>query len=740
MKQSVAGVLFVLGLCFPASEGKAQPRLTHETAVKSVRATVEPTEVRPGQTVKFTIEIKLRSNEYQTYPLIQPDPLEHASHNTLLFPKGQPYFFTGLVADPPNPKVKIGGEKGELRYYPGGASWTVPVVISPQAPAGELIIKPQQFRYIICDEHNCLPPRSANLEAKVMVSGEPVPIEESLRKEVEAQMSGQEPLWNLEQLKEPKKADEPKKTEEKKDPPQPKETIDGPKPSVPPKNPNAPQPPNAPNSSGEKSMPVKLKAFDGYEAELMTTVPDPLPAPTAGNIVSFVLTAALFGIITLLTPCVFPMVPVTVSVFLKQSEKKGSNALLQAIVYTLTIVIVLGVAALFALGAFQKLSTGAYANYVIAAIFLVFALSLLGMFDLTLPSFLVNFTSSKEGKGGFIGTIFMALTFSLISFTCVAPFLGGFAAMSASGNFTYVELALGAISFAGAFAAPFFFLALFPKMLKSLPKSGDWMTTIKAVMGFLELAAAIKFLRTAELRTLDKPVIMTYDVGLAGFVVISLALGLYLLRVYRLPHDHGSEHGTPHVGVPRLIWALGALGLAVYLAPGLISTAHGERTRPQGTIYAWVDSFLLPDSTPSPGELDWSGDLKGSLFKAYEANEMVFLDFTGKTCTNCKLNEKNVFPLPEVKSLLEKYRRVQLYTDEVPGDLYESTPPQAKREADAEANSRFQEYLTKTIQLPTYVILRPKAGGTAEIVAAYDEGKINDVPRFVEFLKKGLQK
>ncbi len=721
MNKYFAGVLLILGIGFQTSEVFAQPRLTPEIAVKSITATVEPTEARPGQTVQFKIDMKLRSSEYWTYPFKQIDWREKDSKNSLYFPKGQPYFFIGSIVDPPNPKIKP-GPKGELRHYPGGASWTIPVVISPEAKAGEITIKPQKFMYVVCDEHNCLIPQTYKLEAKIKIAGEPMPVAESYRQDVETILKGEDPTWVIKEKKEAeeiarKEEEELKAEEAKKNGKQ----VSGQTPQT------------------EKPLPVKLKAFDAYEAELNTTVPNPLPLPKSGDLGTFMLTAALFGLITLLTPCVFPMVPVTVSVFIKQSEKKGSNALLQATIYALTIIVVLGVAAIFALSAFQKLSTGAYANYAIAAIFIVFALSLLGMFDLTLPNFLVNYTSSKEGKGGFVGTIFMALTFSLISFTCVAPFLGGFAAMSSSGNFSYFELALGAVSFAGAFAAPFFFLALFPKLLKTLPKSGDWMTTIKAVMGFLELAAAIKFLRTAELRTVDKPAIMTYDVGLAGFVILAIALGLYLLRVYRLPHDHSGEHGTPHVGVPRLMWALGALGLGVYLAPALITTAQGERTRPSGIVYAWVDSFLLPDSKPTPGELDWSGDLKGSLIKAYEAKEMVFVDFTGKTCTNCKLNEKNIFPLGEVKPLMEKYRRVQLYTDEVPGDLYESTPPQSKREADAEANTRFQEYLTKTIQLPTYVILRPKPGGTAEIVAAYEEGKINDVPKFVEFLKKGLE-
>src|SRR5205085_989415 len=175
------------------------------------------------------------------------------------------------------------------------------------------------------------------------------------------------------------------------------------------------------------------------------------------------------------------------------------------------------------------------------------------------------------------------------------------------------ELAAGALTFATAFASPFFLLAIFPKLLKKLPKSGDWMNMVKVTMGFLELAAALKFFRTAELRWLTPPQYFTYDLVLAMWVAILVALALYLFGVFRTRHDH-EEHD--HVGPWRIIFALISLGLAFYLLPALFGKGGHDKNRPTGTGYAWVDAFLLPE--PSTGsavesELPWSGDLQRSL-------------------------------------------------------------------------------------------------------------------------------
>src|SRR5207302_7250116 len=177
--------------------------------------------------------------------------------------------------------------------------------------------------------------------------------------------------------------------------------------------------------------------------------------------------------------------------------------------------------------------------------------------------------------------------------TRVAPFLGRFAGMAASGNFSTCPLVLGGLAFATAFAFPFFLLSLFPRLLKALPRSGGWLDSVKVVMGFLELAAALKFLRTAELGWLSPTTYFTYDLVLGGWVAILFATGLYLLNAYRLPHDEEK----PNIGVPRLIFALVFLGFAVYLTPALLKDSSGKSQRPSGVVYAWVDAFLLPDAS-----------------------------------------------------------------------------------------------------------------------------------------------
>jgi thiol:disulfide interchange protein DsbD len=442
---------------------------------------------------------------------------------------------------------------------------------------------------------------------------------------------------------------------------------------------------------------------------------------------TLLLTAAFWGLISLITPCVFPMIPITVSLFLKQSNQSVGGAVKLAGVYCLTIIVVLGLSAITLLSTFRALSVNPWMNIALGLLFIVLAFSLFGMFDITLPGFMLRYAEGKRKTGGMVGAVFGAIAFSIVSFTCVAPFLGGFAGMASSGQYSQFELVLAGLAFAAAFASPFFVLALFPSLIKKLPKSGGWLDTVKAVMGFLEVAAAIKFFRTAELRLLDKPSYFTYDLALAGFVVTMLACGLYLLNVYRLPHDEEK----PTIGVPRLLFAMLFIGLSLYLAPGML-----KGQRPRGVVFGWVDAFLLPEPDVHGAELPWRTDLPDALDYARQNQTLVFVDFTGVTCTNCKDNEQNVFP--EMSKLLKKYTLVQMYTDEVPAVVYSNPPESVSRNREARANLVFQLDLFGTEQLPLYVILEPQPNGKARVVDVYKEGKINDRNAFREFLQKPL--
>jgi thiol:disulfide interchange protein len=468
------------------------------------------------------------------------------------------------------------------------------------------------------------------------------------------------------------------------------------------------------------------------------------------DLLRFMWQGVLWGAISLVTPCVFPMIPITVSYFLKQSEKsssrgvggdvvvrKGQSPILLAGVYSTTIAVVLTIAGVLLIPIVQPFSQHWATNLVLGGLFVFFALSLFGMYDIVLPSGLGRLTASGEGRGGLIGVVFMALTFTVISFACVAPFYGGFIALSASASSAgdWLKLVLGALAFSVTFALPFFLLALFPFLLKALPKSGSWLNTVKVVMGFLELAAAFKFLRAAELNFFVKTEFLTYDLVLGVYIALSLACGLYLLGLYRLPHDHGA-HET--LSVPRLLFSIAFLGLALYMLPGLFTAANGEQQRPGGTVFAWLDAFLLPEDAgpvvgptgaPTSDRLAWGGDLKDALRRGETEKKLVFLDFTATTCTNCKYNERNVFIKPEVKQLLSRYVLVHLYTDNVPPEYHSTTTGAQNHELQATFGND---------QLPLYAIVRPTDKGGYEVVNEYKEGKINNVAGFTQFLHDPL--
>jgi thiol:disulfide interchange protein DsbD len=477
--------------------------------------------------------------------------------------------------------------------------------------------------------------------------------------------------------------------------------------------------------------------------------------PHAG-LVAFMLTGVFWGAVSLITPCVFPMIPITVSFFLKQSEKQHHRPVTMATVYCLTIVVVLTIAAVSLLSFFREWINTPIMNFGLGALFGFFALSLFGMYEIELPTSLAQFTSAREGKGGLVGTMFMALTFTIISFACVAPFLGGFGGTAATAQLTWLERVLGGLAFSVTFASPFFVLALFPTLLKQLPKSGNWLNSVKVVMGFLELAAALKFFRAGELLWRDRPEFFTYDLVLGAYVALSFLCGLYLLNLYRLPHDTPSEH----LSVPQLLFSLAFLSLGLYLTPALFkNSATGQNQRPSGAVFAWLDSFLLPEpeeesvlaagrsngaTAAGRAELHWVGNLKQGLEDARTQGKLVFLDFTGETCTNCKINEANVFPKPAIKELLSQYSLVQLYTDKVPSKFYTSeerarfSGSTERQRADAATNLDFQRSTFNTEQLPLYVILEPLPGGAFREVDRYAEGKINDLAGFTHFLQKPL--
>ncbi|MFQ3593513.1 MAG: cytochrome c biogenesis protein CcdA [Gemmataceae bacterium] len=444
--------------------------------------------------------------------------------------------------------------------------------------------------------------------------------------------------------------------------------------------------------------------------------------------------ALLSGFLSLLTPCVFPMIPITVSYFIKQAEAKQGSAVGMALIYSGTIALVLILGGLALVQVLNAVINHPVTNFALALLFIYFALSLLGWYDITLPSWLQDWTASGENKGGLMGVFFMALTFSIISFACVGPIYGGFLTLKAGTQSDMLSKVVSVVAFSVAFASPFFVLALFPTLLRSMPRAGSWMNSVKVVMGFLELAAAVKFLRSGELLSYGAGSFFSYSACMAMYVGLCLACALYLFGVFRLPHDHDAPET---LSVPRSLFAIGFLSLGLYLVPGIFPMKDADLPS-KGIVFGWVDSFLLPEpgkkSSGGSGdekELPWYTDLQEGLSRARAEKKLVFLDFTGINCTNCKLNERNIFSRPEIQARFARHVLVQLYADQLPAGLRQSP--------DVAGAVKLRSEIFQSDALPLYALLRPTSDGF-EVVSRYgmNKGIIDpaDIPAFIAFLEQ----
>ena len=431
---------------------------------------------------------------------------------------------------------------------------------------------------------------------------------------------------------------------------------------------------------------------------------------------SFVLLAISMGFLALLTPCVFPMIPITVSFFTQQGESRKGKPLKNAIIYTLGIIAtfsILGFILALTLGASgaNQLASNPWVNLFIGVLFIYFALSLFGMYEIEVPAKLRQFSLKQEGRGGVIGTLFMAVTFTLTSFTCTVQFIGLLLVAASQGQWFWPMI--GMIVFSAAFASPFFFLALFPQYLAKMPKSGGWLNSVKVVMGFLELAAAFKFLSNTDL--VWGWGFFSHNAVLAIWAVLMLLVGFYLLGKIQLPHDSPLKS----VSVPRLMLSAAFLTFGLYLTSGLF----GQRIH--GIIYAYLPPVVKSDTgavstngNSMAEEFKWYRDLDSGLIEAKETGKPVFIDFTGYTCTNCRWMEANIFTKREVKDRFNEMILVQLYTDGGPNH----------RE-----NQEYEIERFGTAALPFYVILSPYD----EIIVTFP-GMTRDLNNFLDFLDEGL--
>lgn len=480
----------------------------------------------------------------------------------------------------------------------------------------------------------------------------------------------------------------------------------------------------------------------------------------SSSIWAVIIEAILWGFAALLTPCVFPMVPMTVSFFLKGSASKARGRFMAMIygvsivvLYTIPIAAIIGVT-YFGGGEavtadiFNWLATHWIPNVLFFLIFMIFAASFFGAFEITMPSKLVNSSDSKADKGGLVGVFFMAMTLVLVSFSCTGPIVGTILVKSTQGHVW--EPIITMLAFSAAFALPFTIFALFPSLLKNLPKSGGWLNSVKVVLGFIELALGLKFLSVADQTyhwgLLDR------EVYLALWIVIFTMLGFYLLGKLRFAHDDKMEF----VPVKRLFMALGVFGFVVYMIPGMwgaplkalsgylppVSTMDFDLTSvrgaqaPKGTLPA---DRKYADMLHMPHGLEGFFDMQEGLAYAREVGKPVFLDFTGHGCVNCREMEANVWSDPAVLQILrDDYVIIALYVDD------KKTLPEADWVTAADGsiyktlgkiNARYQIERFDINAQPYYCLIDPYTDKLVVAPRAYDLS----VNNFVVFLKSGLK-
>ena len=424
-----------------------------------------------------------------------------------------------------------------------------------------------------------------------------------------------------------------------------------------------------------------------------------------GDLAPFLAVAFGVGLAAIFTPCVFPMIPITMSYF---AGRRGGFA--QAITFCLGIIVLftgLGLAATLILGPAGVVQLGGnpWVNGFIALIFFVFGLSLLGAFEITIPSGILTRLNTASGQGGFAGALLMGLTFALASFACVGPFMGTLLAASVTGG--KLRPILGMATFASGLALPFFLLALFPAWLHKLPRSGEWLARVKVVMGFLVLAFMLKYLYSLD--AVLQLHILTRERFLAAAVVLMAMPGLYLLGFVRMAGISRDEE----LGVSRLLIALVFVVTGLSLVPGMFGAHLGE-----------IEAFIpQPDSNSVSGggagaseELVWAkNDLPGAFAKAKADNKRVLADFTGYACTNCKWMKANMFTRPEIASAAKDLVLVELYTDGT--------------DTASQINQKLEEDKFQTVAIPYYVLYDAN-----ENVLATFADKTSDSQQYLAFL------
>ena len=453
---------------------------------------------------------------------------------------------------------------------------------------------------------------------------------------------------------------------------------------------------------------------------------------TAGMSMLWILISGFIGgLIALVTPCVWPMIPMTVSFFLKRNKTAKKKAITEALVYGAAIIVIyvllgLLITAIFGASALNNLATSALFNLIFFALLVVFAIAFFGGFEMVLPSKWTNKMDEKADKtSGALSIFFMAFTLVLVSFSCTGPIIGTLLVEAASAS-SILAPAIGMLGFAIALAIPFVLFAVFPSWLAGMPKSGGWLNSVKVVLGFLELALALKFLSVADLAygwgILDR------EVFLVLWIVIFALLGIYLLGKIKFPGDSD----IPHITIPRLFLSIISIAFAIYMIPGLWGA-------PLKAISAFSPPLFTQDFNLYDGEVHAKTlDYETGIAMAQQQNKPVLIDFSGYGCVNCRKMEASVWTDPRVKDLLDnEYILITLMVDD------KSRLPEI---IEVEENGRTTRL--KTIGDKWSYLQRHKFGSNAQpyYIALDHDGKPlspsyaydENVERYIEFLQTGL--
>ena len=659
--------------------------------------------LKPGDKLNVQVIAQIEGG-WHIYSLTQgaggPIPLR------ITVPDGQPFKLAGS-AKGPAPRVKMDPNFGiNTETYDGSASFNVPLMVAADAQPGAQNVQ-VNVRYQACSDTLCLPPKTAKLSAPV---------------ELVAAMAA------VTATPSPSRQASPTPSPKATPTPTPAANVNSNVNANVNANHNAAQIAATPAEVTSTGATTTAQTQNANSSTTTTTTTTQTALTSSGfnqngSLWSFIWLAMTVGALSLLTPCVFPMVPITVSYFTNHAAGNRRVAVRDAVIYALGIILTftaLGVALalLFGAAGINKFAANPWVNLIITAIFISFALSLFGAYNLQVPSSVLtklDAVSRNKETGRVAGLLLMGLTFSLTSFTCTAPFVGTLLVMAAQGDWVYPVI--GMLSFSTVFALPFFVLALAPQLVSQLPKSGGWLNSVKVVMGLLEVAAAMKFLSNVDL--VWHWGVFTREVVLASWVAVALLITLYLLGKFQLTHDMAVER----IGAARLMVALASLSLGFYLLTGLFGARLGE-----------LESFLPPATENSSlvasasggatkiGELSWiTNDYEGALAQARAEGKPVFIDFTGYTCTNCRWMEANMFTKGAVRQELEKYVRLRLYTDGE-GEVYEK-------------QQQMQQEKFGTVALPYYAVV----DGAGKVLTGFP-GLTRNETEFVSFLQSGHTK